>query len=365
MSTYGSNASITGSLNVDGEIDLGSGDDNIYMDGDDDTLVVDGQNNRVGILTHSPDYALDVAGNMGVNEYIYHNGDSNTYLRFQDDDINLNCGGKSMVKMSEQPSAQDVVTINNGNNDVDFKIKDDSGNVSFHADGEYGSVGIGGNASMNALTVVENRHADYAATFDNDGDNQYRYGILVKCGTDDGTATRAVTFHNGHGDEVGYISWSGDTVTYSTFTGGHEAAVESGNYTSGQDAYAYGTIVKIISTSTGNRTKQVDYVIGATTSEKDKAAFGIYSCNQDPDEIIGQNTGHQVFALGDGHVLVCSECGNIEIGDYICSSNTSGHGMKQDDDLLHNYTVAKATASVDWSSESQNTKLISCTYHAS
>jgi co-chaperonin GroES (HSP10) len=83
----------------------------------------------------------------------------------------------------------------------------------------------------------------------------------------------------------------------------------------------------------------------------------------DPDEVENINS-HQVFALGDGHVLVCNEGGDIEVGDYICSSNTSGHGMKQDDDILHNYTVAKATEAVNWTSEGQNTKLISCTYHA-
>jgi hypothetical protein len=362
MSRYGHGADISGSIIVGGEAELGSGDDDIDIDAG--TLFIDADNNRVGIGTESPDYAFHVAGNMGVNEYVYHNGDSNTYLRFQDDDINLNCGGKSMVKMSEQPSAQDVVIINNGNNDVDFKIKDDSGNVSFHADAEYGSIGIGGDASINALTVVENRHADVAASFYNDGDDQYRYGISIKCGTDAGTASRAVRFYDGDGDEVGYISWSGGAITYATFTGGHEAAVESSNYSAGQHAYTYGTLVKVVSTSAGNRAKQVNYVIGATTSAKDKTVFGIYACNLDPQEIIGQNTDHQVFAVGDGHVLVCSEGGDIEIGDYICSSNTSGHGMKQDDDLLHNYTVAKATEAVDWASEGQNTKLISCTYHA-
>ncbi len=78
-----------------------------------------------------------------------------------------------------------------------------------------------------------------------------------------------------------------------------------------------------------------------------------------------EHNRHQVWCLGDGHILVCSEGGNIEVGDYICSSNTAGYGMKQDDDLLHNYTVAKATQAVDWSTESNNTILISCTYHAS
>ncbi len=49
---------------------------------------------RVGINTTSPDYKLDVAGNVGVNEYIYHNGDSNTYLRYQADQVDLSAGGQ-------------------------------------------------------------------------------------------------------------------------------------------------------------------------------------------------------------------------------------------------------------------------------
>ena len=70
-----------------------------------------------------------------------------------------------------------------------------------------------------------------------------------------------------------------------------------------------------------------------------------------------------INALGDGAINVCSEGGNIENGDYICSSNTAGKGMKQDDDILHNYTVAKALEDVDWSEEDNNTKMIACTYH--
>lgn len=61
MSRYGDTANITGSLIVDGEIDLGSGDDDIVMDGDDNTLVVDGTNNRVGIGTGTPDGLLHIS----------------------------------------------------------------------------------------------------------------------------------------------------------------------------------------------------------------------------------------------------------------------------------------------------------------
>jgi hypothetical protein len=71
-----------------------------------------------------------------------------------------------------------------------------------------------------------------------------------------------------------------------------------------------------------------------------------------------------VHALGDGHILVCDQGGDIEIGDYICSSDVEGHGMRQDDDLLHNYTAAKACENVVWKNESEKTKLIACTYHA-
>ena len=38
--------------------------------------------------------------------------------------------------------------------------------------------------------------------------------------------------------------------------------------------------------------------------------------------------------------------------------------MKQSGDMLYNYTVAKASETVDWSAESTTTKLIACTYHA-
>ena len=65
-STYGADASITGSLAVDGDIDLGSGDDDVDVDAG--TLFIDAGNDRVGIGTLTPDYTLDVAGNIGVDQ---------------------------------------------------------------------------------------------------------------------------------------------------------------------------------------------------------------------------------------------------------------------------------------------------------
>lgn len=45
---------------------------------------------------------------------------------------------------------------------------------------------------------------------------------------------------------------------------------------------------------------------------------------------------------GEGAIAVCNTNGNIENGDYIQKSDILEYGEKQDDDLHHNYTVAKA-----------------------
>jgi len=55
-----------------------------------------------------------------------------------------------------------------------------------------------------------------------------------------------------------------------------------------------------------------------------------------------------VNALGEGRALVTNINGDIGVGDYITTSPIPGYGQKQDDDLLHSYTLGKATENVDW-----------------
>jgi hypothetical protein len=81
-----------------------------------------------------------------------------------------------------------------------------------------------------------------------------------------------------------------------------------------------------------------------------------------------------VNSVGEGAMWVCNSNGNIENGDYITSSDYLGYGEKQDDDLLHNYTVGKATIDCNFELGSpfyncleldNNIKIafIACTYH--
>ena len=70
-----------------------------------------------------------------------------------------------------------------------------------------------------------------------------------------------------------------------------------------------------------------------------------------------------VNAIGEGLINVCREGGDIDVGDYICSSSIPGKGMKQDDDLMHNHTIAKARETVSWAEGDDSIKMIACTYH--
>jgi hypothetical protein len=64
----------------------------------------------------------------------------------------------------------------------------------------------------------------------------------------------------------------------------------------------------------------------------------------------------RVNSVGEGAIWVCNENGSLENGDYITSSNVPGLGMKQADDILHNFTVAKITCDLDFSDLSLESK---------
>lgn len=112
-------------------------------------LVVSGA--AVGIGTQSPAHTLDVAGNAGFDEYIYHNDDDDTYIQFENDTIILAAGGRGFIKLEE--ASQDKLIINHGGLDIDLKVAGENDANLIRTDAENDRVGIGTGAPTARLTV--------------------------------------------------------------------------------------------------------------------------------------------------------------------------------------------------------------------
>ena len=66
----------------------------------------------------------------------------------------------------------------------------------------------------------------------------------------------------------------------------------------------------------------------------------------------------KVNSVGEGAIWVSDIDGPFENGDFITSSVIPGVGGKQDDDILHNYTVAKITMDCDFEPQLETLKCV-------
>lgn len=103
-------------------------------------------------------------------------------------------------------------------------------------------------------------------------------------------------------------------------------------------------------------------ILELSNKNNDKRVFGVI--NKKEEEERHYRIGSTIFpfkkennneyrfiinSLGEGAIWVCNKNGILENGDYITTSNIIGYGQKQNDDLLHNYTVAKITNNCNFS----------------
>jgi len=86
--------------------DTDSGSGQVYLKGDvlcfkradnQETTVIEMSGGKVGIGTTSPVDTLHVVGTIGIDDYINHNGDSDTYIQFTNNNMFLRAGGQGLV----------------------------------------------------------------------------------------------------------------------------------------------------------------------------------------------------------------------------------------------------------------------------
>ena len=113
---------------------------------------------RVGIgkVTSLPAAQLTVSSSnsdsdIAIAHKIHHIGDSDTFIQFDDDELNIEVGGRQMIKLSE--SSTDKITFNNGANDIDLQIKGSSNANLIRTDAANHRVGINTSAPGKPLEI--------------------------------------------------------------------------------------------------------------------------------------------------------------------------------------------------------------------
>jgi hypothetical protein len=89
-------------------------------------------------------------------------------------------------------------------------------------------------------------------------------------------------------------------------------------------------------------------------TKNSKAAIGVYGGTDKEGRDL-------VLSGGVGYIFVANKGQNIEIGDYLVSSDILGCAEKQSDDICHNNTVAKITQNVIWE-DGEEKRLVKCIY---
>jgi len=210
-------------------------------------------------------------------------------------------------------------------------------------------------------------------------------------------------YHNSSGHLVfklnstsmGYFASSGGSnVQLNNFTGQHRCEDKDDILSNAE------TGLIVVSTGKYNNLAEIDRptineslpVVTLATERNQKSAFGVLSNKEDKNGTVREysfgnfvsvhDDGEEldrliINSLGEGAIWVCNINGNLENGDYITTCEIPGYGMKQDDDILHNYTVAKITQDcnfrinasnydvVEFELEGQTYRkaFVGCTYH--
>jgi hypothetical protein len=149
---------------------------------------------------------------------------------------------------------------------------------------------------------------------------------------------------------------AGPGTNYGPFTGAHEVRLSD----SFPQEIKAGMIVSATGEAQVRQANDGDVEISSTLptvrladTANDKAVFGALVAEVTlPEDHWYLAEGNERFAsvnaLGEGRVWISNLNGEIEVGDYITTSVLPGYGQLQNDDLLHSYTLGKATETVDW-----------------
>jgi hypothetical protein len=113
----------------------------------------------------------------------------------------------------------------------------------------------------------------------------------------------------------------------------------------GVNAINMNECLPIVSLATRARDKRVFGVIGDTESADREDTFGAFVT---PFEKQAGDSRVYINSVGEGAMWISDELGALESGDFITTGEVPGYGVKQQESILYNFTVAKATMDCDF-----------------
>lgn len=173
---------------------------------------------------------------------------------------------------------------------------------------------------------------------------------------------------------------------YGPFTGSHDALIPTGTSIPFGDIVIdhsciskvdiSNTIFKVVRSSSPNQKAVVGvlvhnngllvnayppsaFVVSREIDEETEEEVIVYTSAW--DSVKNTYDGVIMNSIGEGQINVIGEAGNLEAGDLIVTSSTAGKGMKQSDDIVRSYTVAKVREDVTFTSLTEE-KLVACIY---
>ena len=118
-------------------------DSDTGIDFETDTVKIETGGSERLVVTNSD---ITLTGDVIIDQYIKHNGDADTWINFTDNRIRMKAGGMGFIGMHKKASSPHQVTINNGNNNIDFVVNsnNNSNDPILRCDASAASVGIAG-----------------------------------------------------------------------------------------------------------------------------------------------------------------------------------------------------------------------------